>query len=269
MKNLIYQFWEGDITPGNQAGADLMYEYAQSIGVEYQFELNPTWPKDARLQRSNIAGKFKPHYGAFKPIFDTLYDQYDNILFCDTDIIPIGKENIFNEFDKVPSDLWIAEEHMGPSQRSLYKSQFGSPDIKNDKRWADIVTKNYGSRIPLDNKGRPRVFNSGVVMYSKKARIQCREKFTPFDRYCSGIAWVKLPGFYESDQNYLHAHMCAFLNWSVMPYKWNSQMFYKPETSGKNRPTMDYRTPDTQFVHLQQSDADDWDRVTTLKKAST
>lgn len=283
MKAIIYQYWEGKLTPGNKAGQELMEEYAKSIGVEYKFELNPTWPEYARINRQGL-GRFQPHFGAFKPIFDKDFDHYDYILFADTDVIPMAhsranpRKNIFAEFmgrrheqaeaGESPVDLWISEEYMMPQMRADV-SIGGDINFKNDVKWAQLMKKNYGIDVPYDSEGRPRVFNSGVVMYSARARQIAQEKFPDFRRYNHAIRSAGLTPFYGCDQPYLHAMMCKYFDWEVMPYKWNSQMFLTPGTEGDNRPTSDYRQEDTQFVHLQQRGADHWSKEKTIEVAMT
>lgn len=281
MKAIIYQFYEGQLTSGNKAGTELMAEYAEAIGVEYKFELNPSWPIDCHIQRKNI-GPYQPHYGAFKPLFDSAYDSYDYILFCDTDIIPLThsrskpRKNIFAEFmgrrhqqatmGGAPVDLWISEEYMQPFLRG--KHNMGGINNQNDMKWSALMKSQYGAEIPVDDLKRPRVFNSGVVMYSAKARLDAQKYFPDFAEYTGFCRSSGLPSFYQGDQNYLNAMMTVHLNWEIMPYIWNSQMFYAPGTSGDNRPTSDYRTDDTQFVHLQQRGADHWDKERIIRTAN-
>lgn len=253
MKNLIYQFWEGNLSTGNAAGVQLMEEYAKRIGVEYVFELNPTWPKEARVQRKNL-GRYNPHYGAFKPIFDLSFDDYDNILFCDTDVVPVDicNENIFEEFNE---EIGICEEWMQPSLRT--KHNMGGINNANDNRWYDVIQKNYGFELYRDSVGRPRVFNSGMVLYSKEGREKARQCFKDFKQYCDLMSRSGLPPFYQGDQNYLNAMLPQF-DWQLMDYKWNSQIFFKPDTNGDNRPINDYREQPC-FVHVQLRGADNYD----------
>lgn len=259
MKNLIYQFWEGTLTSGNEAGVQLMKEYADRIGVEHMFELNPSWPKDARIQRKNL-GRYNPHYGAFKFIFDTSFDDYDNIMFCDTDVVPVDglTENVFDEFKQ---EIGICEEWMQPALRS--KHNMGGINTANDNRWYDVIEKAYGYELPRDEVGRPRVFNSGMVVYSKEARQLARESLKDFKEYTDLMARSGLPPFYQGDQNYLNT-MLPLFNWQLMDYKWNSQIFFKPDTSGDNRPINDYRELPN-FVHVQLRGADHYD-INRLRK---
>ena len=253
MKALIYQFWEGKISSGNRAGVDLMEQYAKRIGVEHQFETNPSWPSDCHIQRKGL-GRYNPHYGAFKPIFDSHYDDYDYILFCDTDVVPRNtSENIFDEFGSF--DIGVCEEHMQPENRQKYN--IGGINSQNDLRWHDIIKEKYGHNMPKDDQGRHRVFNSGCVLYSKEGRNKAQSVFKDFKEYTDLMARSGMPPFYQGDQNYLNAMLPAF-DWTIMDYKWNSQIFFQPGTSGDNRPIADY-TENANFVHVQLRGADHYD----------
>ena len=258
MKTLIYQFWEGTLSSGNKAGVELMKEYAKRIGSEYQFEMNPSWP-ECRIQRKNL-GRYNPHYGAFKPLFDSAYDNYDYILFCDTDVVPrFTYQSIFGEFLQMQIDsnveIGICEEWMQPELRQKYN--IGGINNLNDNRWHDLIKREYGYDMLKDNKGRHRVFNSGCVLYSGLGRVKAQEVFVDFKQYTDLMARNGLPSFYQGDQNYLNSMLPRF-NWGIMDYKWNSQIFFQPGTSGVNRPVADY-TENANFVHVQLRGADDYD----------
>ena len=267
MKAVIYQYWSGNLTQGNEAGVKLMREYAEKIGVEYVFEKDPKWPQEAKIQTEDL-GPRAPYYGAFKPLFDSHYDTYDYILFCDTDVIPVKtgrsfpRQNIFGEFmqariDNPGLEVWISEEYMQPKLRTQHN--VGGITSEVDKAWAKSIEGILEIKLPRTEDGLIRVFNSGVVMYSAYARKLAQKSFVDFKRYTT---WCRLKGygrFYQCDQPYLHAMLeKAFSgHWGVMPYKWNSQIHHTPGTGGQNpRPVSDYRQDDTQFVHVQLSGAD-------------
>jgi hypothetical protein len=260
MKALIYQFWEGGaLSSGNQAGVDLMRIYANTIGAEYQFESDPSWPSDCRIQRKGL-GRYNPHYGAFKPLFDKAYDNYDYILFCDTDVIPRKTyQHIFGEFMHMAmtsnNEIGICEEWMQPQLRQ--DNDIGGINSANDKRWAKVIKDFYGNEVSCDEQGRPRVFNSGCVLYSGIGRATAQKVLPDFKEYTDLMQRSGLPEFYKGDQNYLNA-MLPMFNWGIMDYKWNSQIFYKPGTSGENRPISDY-TENANFVHVQLRGADHYD----------
>lgn len=279
MKAVIYQYWEGNLTEANNVGQRLMKEYADAIGVDHIFEHNPSWPREARLSRAGL-GSYQPHFGAFKPIFDSAFDNYDYILFADTDVIPVKhsrsrpRRNIFGEFlglrqsqvenNETLTDLWIAAEKDQPEIRT--QTSIGAINNANDNKWCDLIFKAYGAIMPRDQHKRPMVYNSGVVMYSARARSIFQEKMPDFKEYNNLVRQHGLHPFYGCDQPYLHAMMEACgVNWAQMPYKWNSQIYYKPGTSGDNRPISDYRQEDTQFVHVQLRGADNYSEEELLR----
>ena len=71
-----------------------MKRYAGQIGADYLFELNPRFV-------TNL-GRYSPHYGSFKPVYDKSFYKYDNVLYTDTDVFAVEglKENIFDKGDK-------------------------------------------------------------------------------------------------------------------------------------------------------------------------
>lgn len=262
MRNVIYQYWDGPITGAVKAGVAAMKQYADRIGAEYVFEDNPQW--------QTSLGKYSPHYGAFKPLFDKNYDEYDYILFADVDVFPVDdlQENVFEWFYNNPDiELGICEEWNQPDLRT--KFSIAGINSRNDLLWANIVNQRFSIDVPKTANGLLRVYNSGVVMYSKNGRVKAQEKFIPFKEYVSLINDNNLPSFYTCDQPYLHAMLeaCDF-NWTVMDYKWNSSVFYTPGTSGDKRPVTDLRDH-ASFVHVQLNgklmmDSDKLWRVTNL-----
>lgn len=263
MRSVIYQYWDGSVTPGVKAGVAAMKQYADRIGVDYVFEDNPRW-------QTNL-GKYSPHYGAFKPLFDSVYDDYDYILFVDTDVFPTKmlQENIFQQFyDQPDIELGICEEWKQPEIRT--KVNVGGINSHNDGLWAGLILNYYGTAVPRTASGHVRVFNSGVVVYSKQGRLKAQQSFVPFAKYVSIVNSNGLPAFYTCDQPYLAAMMevCKF-NYTIMDYKWNSSVYYVPGTTGDKRPVDDLRRSDTAFVHVQLNgkhhmSAETLDRVVNL-----
>lgn len=251
MKTLIYQYWDGDMTPGNAAGSILMKEYADRIGSEYIFEHNPRWQKNL--------GPYSPHYGAFKPIFDHKMSQYDYVLFADTDVIPVDdlNENIFEQFLDTSYDIGICEEYKASTTRLHTKFHINNT---NDEKWYKIVENTFSCVVQRDSMNLPRVINSGVVLYSKNGMEKFRNKYIPFQTYVNLIAKHRLPSFYQCDQPYLQLMIdYGDLDYKMMDYRWNSSVHYKPDTSGDNRPVNDFRFGKANFVHIQLRGADHFD----------
>ena len=258
MKNLIYQYWDGNITTGAKAGSENMKRYAGRIGAEYKFELNPRFV-------TNL-GTYSPHYGSFKPIYDESFHEYDNILFTDTDVFSVEglKENIFEGFT---ADIGICTEPYQPT----YRASITGPICKAmDEKWAALMKTKYGVVMPRTPEGLLKVYNSGVVMYSNKGLLNAKKNFIPFKEYVNLIKANGLSNFYTADQNYLHAMLeVAKMDYVELDSGWNSYVHYIGDANMKPRPVNDMRTETTKFVHIQLRAADHYDaekleRITNL-----
>ena len=248
--NLIYQYWDGEVRESCKAGVKAMCEYADEIGVEYIFEDNPQFLK---THFGYNFGSYSPHYGAFKPIFDESFDKYDKILFCDTDVFPVDglTRNIFDEFT---GEIGICDEPFQPQQRTITKGQITSA---RDNQWAELVKDEFGAEVPRTPDGLVRVFNTGMVLYSKEARIKARKEFCDPQKYVNLIRRSGLSAFYVCDQPYLHAMMyaCDF-DVQEMDNGWNSYIHYTRDINHEDRYLCDWRDEDTKFVHVQFAGAD-------------
>lgn len=248
MTNLIYQYWDGEMNTGAIHGAKVMEEYARRIGVEYLFEHNPRFRNDL--------GAYSAHYGQFKIIYDDFFSKYDNVLFADTDVFPIDglSEDIFAEFD---GDLGICTEPYQPEARLVSKNHINST---NDEKWAAAIKSKWGVDLPRNEKKLLKVYNSGVVLYSKTGIQKMRKEFIPFHDYVRFVQSRGLPDFYASDQGYIHAMMgITNIRYKEMDNGWNSYVHYIGDPNLKPRPINDMRTSDTKFVHVQLRGADHYD----------
>jgi len=266
MKHLIYQYYDGEILSGTKASVKLMKEYAGRIGADYIFEENPQW----LLKQNRRVGRYTPHYGQFKVVYDPFFEKYDSILFLDTDIYPVDglTENIF----EVPvKHLGICTEGLQPDLR---KKTRGNINHYSDERFASVIKNIYNKELPRRQDGLLKVYNSGVVLYTKEGREHCRKNFIKFEPFYKIVVSSGLDSFYASDQGYLHAMLkIAKIDWTELDSGWNSYVHYKPETDGPRRPVIDTRTENTKFVHIQLRAADHYDydklwRITNLEESA-
>ncbi len=256
MRNLIYQYWDGKPTQGVIAGTKAMKQYADRIGAEYLFELNPKFV-------TNL-GTYSPHYGSFKPIYTESFYKYDNVLFTDTDVFPVDglDESIFENFN---ADMGICTEPFQPKHRATLT---GNICGAMDEKWAGAIKKQWDVKMPRTEEGLLKVYNSGVVMYSNKGLLRAKEKFAPFKEYVNLVNSNGISNFYTADQNYVHAMLkVADMNYVELGIEWNSFMHYIG--GGSDRPVNDMRVENTKFVHVQLSCADHYDadtlwRITNL-----
>ena len=249
MKNLIYQYWDGNILPGVTAGSKNMKKYADRIGADYLFEHNPKFV-------TNL-GTYSPHYGSFKPIYDKNFHKYDNILFTDTDVFSVDglEENIFEDFN---AEIGICTEPFQPKQRKEVPGIISSVD---DEKWAKEVKNRWNVEMPRTEEGLLKVYNSGVVMYSNKGLLKAKKNFVPFKDYVNLINSKGIKKFYTADQNYLHAMLkVAKMDYVELDNGWNSYVHhYHTDASKKTVGVNDMRTEYTKFVHIQLRSADHWD----------
>ena len=252
MKNIIYQFWDGNVRPSVKAGVENMKKYAEYIGADYVFEDNPQWIKSLGLN----FGNYSAHYGAFKPLWNKKYRDYDNILFCDTDIFTKDNidENIFEQFN---ADIGICEEPFQPKQRTITLGRITS---EQDNKWANMVKRHYNIEVPRTIDNLVKIYNTGVVLYSQAGAEHARTKWDKFQNYVNLVQKTGLDSFYTCDQPYLHTMMFATnMNIQFMDLKWNSYIHGTKDKIQPKRRIVDHRTSDTCFVHCQFPGADNMD----------
>lgn len=258
MKNLIYQYWDGNLTSGCIAGSNNMKQYAKRIGADYVFEHNPKFV-------TNL-GQYSPHYGKLKPVFSNQYKDYDNVLYTDTDVFSVNglQENIFENFNH---EVGICTEPFQPQERSKNLSRISG---KNDELWASIIQKQWKVNMPRTSEGLLKVYNSGVILWSQQGIQKAQQKFIPFKVYVDLITAHKLPSFYTADQNYLHSMLfVANMNFIELHNGWNNYVHYTGDSNMQPRPIHDSRTFESKFVHIQLRCADNFDadklfRITNL-----
>jgi hypothetical protein len=260
-KRLIYQYWDGPISVGCRAGIENMQQYANIIGVDYRFDDNP------KYFRKQLGEKQSQYFGCFRPVFDpAIYEEYDQVLFADTDVFAIAGL-LDSIFDAYPTqDLGICTE---PMQPKLRQNTAGKITSAKDEKWAKAVASSWPLKKPIarDKDGLLKVYNTGVVLYSNNGLRKCREQFVPFKEYTAKMKSFKQDNFYTViDQPYLHAMLFVMsdLNWIEMDNGWNSYVHYCRYKEGNQviKKVNDTRDDNTNFVHVQLAGADNYDSAT-------
>lgn len=212
-------------------------DYAQRIGADYLFS----------EEEIAIRAMSKRYFGALRPLYDPHFQTYDAVLFVDMDVIPKAdlSENIFDCLD---GHIMLAEETRQPSLRMDMK---GNINAANDVKWAKVVQRVWRTKVARDAQNRPRVFNSGVVLYSAEGLRALRKILPPVLAYQLSMRLAGLPRFYRLDQNYLN----AFLHREGVDFKalsghWNAQITMLSDIDGNPR-LLDERSPDSRFFHMQ------------------
>jgi len=258
MKNIIYQYWKGPLKSGVLYSTRLMKEYADRIGADYRFDHN--------IEIASRTVDISIYYEPANPLVDKSFDVYDNVALVDIDVFPVKDltEDIFQTIGS--SDAAICTEPQQPYFRSLYNVA-GITNL-NDKKWADILKEKWNMDYSYDDKQRPLVFNTGVVILSKAGIKKIRSTWPSFQDYVDVMRKSKLPNFYNLFQDYFSAfiHKQDF-NFVKLDNGWNS--YVHKLGSHPTATVNDTRTETTKLVHVMFRTADDWSedalwRVTNL-----
>ena len=244
MKNLIYQNWSGIITNEVKVSSRHMKMYSEYVGADYRFDINPNI--------SSKLCKIPYYYECFNFLFDSSFDRYDNILVVDSDIF-VTKLKTKNIFEEEIKDIGISLELHQPELR---KKTDGKINFKNDEKWYNFLKEKYNIVLPRDNNNDLKIYNSGVVLWSRTGIEKSKKEFLPFQEYINFIKLKKLPRFYSLDQPYLHA-MIFFskLNYTELDNIWNSFVCHTRDNLG-NLVVNDDRTTNSIFVHNQLKNTD-------------
>ena len=178
MKNLVFQYY----LPFNGVGKG-------RLGDVYTEQV-PDWAKvsskmfkmyadyhgaDYILGEEATVNSISPYFEVTRIYHDTLFDQYDKVLYVDVDVIP--KNISSNIFDQPVVDVAGWPEYKNP----MFKE---SPKWKAEPALVQRY-KDFGSFIvpPKTVAGDIRMINTGVMLWSKQARLKARECFDDHDKW--------------------------------------------------------------------------------------
>lgn len=235
MKTLIYQFWKGEIPAYARLSRRLFRDYADRHGADHFFEENPTF----------FTGKYAEYYHALRPVWDEDLLGYDRVIYIDADVFP--KADASADLFTLPvNHIGMVEELAQPELRKGRKSPIRHG---NDMRWAAFGSAFFHSTPPRLADRSPRVFNSGVIVYTREGMMAARQHFPDIKAYVMAMRLAILPRFYRLDQNYLGiACFRAGMKFTPLEQRWNRIL--EQGDIGE-----DYRAreakPDTAFVHWQ------------------
>lgn len=221
MKNLVFQYYipyemnDKDIggvemPEWAHAGKRSAQTYAQMCGAEYI------------LDHERYFDHIDPRLDSTKLIFDEKWDEYDNILSIDLDMLISTKHNIF---DFIVGDVAMVHElgvHTGGPAGWLRRVM----DVPMYQR--GIIA--YGKHLFGDDwmfpkserypEERFRYLNGGLQLWSREGRQKAREHFTSIDDYVLHTRYT--------EQMYINLQLSQPVFdvveldtlWNRMPYQW-------------------------------------------------
>ena len=225
MKNVIVQYYLNYNNVGKQKNhyptegmpdwvkisSECMKKYADKVGADYFFFTD---------RQINSTSNYFEVTRFYK---DKMFDEYDKLLYCDVDVLPKNMEsNIFEEVDLVDIAGWC-EVRMP----QICVPINWSPSQGLHNRFAYFGSKLVESKR---NQGQIRMLNSGVLLWSKRARIKARENFIDHEKwfhYNNALLDSSLPptvghSSHCLDQPYLNAMFTAHgFDVNEIDMKWN------------------------------------------------
>lgn len=236
MNNIIFQYLvvnenvdkRGDIN--GRKRSDLYLEmadisrrsfeiYAKEIGCEYLYSDERVFTKGHGCAASTL-------YECLRVIYDPYFDQFDKVLFADTDIVVNTKENIFDVSDAevygvLESDIKTERGGGGYNAWDFNKDTYQDYFEKFSQHDMPMIPS-FGIGHSFDSK--LTILNTGVVVWTKEARLKARELFSNWEEWC----YPKAYGLKEhhmsicNDQPYISANLMKHnFDLESIPQMWN------------------------------------------------
>lgn len=235
MKNAIFQYMvtnpnvdkRGDIRGRNRSElytecADIsrktFEEYANIIGADHHYADTLEF-----IDTEDSTGLL---FECLRVIYDPMFDQYDKVLFADTDIGVNTEENIFDACQDADVYGVLESDILTPSGGG-----YNSWDYKQ-KTLLEFTSKFQMHGIPIVPSMPPQkpskltIMNTGVVVWEREARLRAREEFLDWKEWFNAE-----PKFHMSvmnDQPYLSGQFVKHdFEIGCLPQKWNDSPHYK------------------------------------------
>lgn len=168
-------------------------------------------------------------YECLRVIYDPMFDKYDNVLFVDTDIVVNTTKNIFDECCLGAEVYGVLESDIVTSNGGGYNSWDYKESTYND--FCSKFNMHNCPILPTLPPSRPSkltILNTGVVIWTKEARLRAREEFDSWEDWC-----YSKPSFHMSimnDQPYISAQLGKHeFDLECLGQEWNDSPHYNTE----------------------------------------
>jgi len=197
--------------------------YADKIGVEHIYS-------DERVHTKGHECSTSLLHECLRIIYDPMFDEYDDLLFADTDIVVNTEDNIF-ELCNTGADVYgVLESDFVTHSGGGYNAW----DNKNSDAWRDIQLKwkaNDCPIVPTSPPNRPSkvtMMNTGFMVWTKEARLRARELFGSWEEWCYGEPIVHMCA--TNDQPYISANLMKHgFKIGTIDTTWNDSPHYATE----------------------------------------
>ena len=205
----------------SRASADSFAAYADLIGVDHYYTEEQVYTKGDDRPLSLM-------FECLRVIYDPMFDQYDKVLFADTDIIVNTTENIFDQCED--GEVWgVLESDFVTNSGGGYNVWDYGGEAWG--KWYDKFSQHEIPLVPVFSKVRPSritILNTGIVVWSREARLRAREVFMDWQEW----AYAK-PAYHLSimnDQPYISGQLMKHdFDLVTLDQTWNDSPHYDDE----------------------------------------
>jgi len=266
MKNIIFQYMitnaetdkrgkvpqypQGTRAELYRKTADLSAEsfriYADKIGAQHHYSTKQVFTEGQ-------TGSTVLLFECLRMIYDTLYDEYDKVLFADTDIICNTEENIFDVVEDGIDVTGVFESDIQTSKGGGYNTW-----DYNEEIYKQLKEKYERSNIPIVPTKPPNrfskvtTFNTGVLVWTKEARLKARECFDSWLDYMKDGDEHGDPFWLNNDQPYISGQLVKHgFNIQSIDQKWNDTPTHWDDDRGYDMNFLHYTGGGNKVVMLE------------------
>ena len=225
-------------------------EYARDIGVHHQYSTKQVFT-------AGKTGSTVLLFECLRIIYDPIYDRYDKIAFIDSDIICNTRENIFDQTNGYDV-TGVFESEIRSGTDGGYNTWDYSDKIKKQ-----LITKYERNGIPIvptESPYRPScvtTFNTGVLVWTKEARLKARECFDDWYEYMADGDKHGDPFWLNNDQPFISGQLTKHgFNIRSIDQKWNDTPTHWKDDRGYDMNFLHYTGGGNKVVMLDDYEAD-------------
>lgn len=190
-------------------------DYAEKIGCEHQYSKKQVFTK-------NFNGSTVLLFECLRMIYDPIYDKYDKVAFIDSDIICNTEENIFDQCGDYEV-TGVLESEIVSDSNGGYNGWDYNPIVRDQ-----LFAKYKRTGIPIVATKPPyrpscvTTFNTGVLVWTKEARLKAREVFDPWYNYMMDGDEHGDHFWLNNDQPFISGQLMKHdFNWQSIDQTWN------------------------------------------------
>lgn len=191
-------------------------------------------------------------FECLRMIYDPLYDDFDKVAFIDTDIICNTEENIFDQTNGYDV-TGVFESEIRTEKDGGYNTWDYSDKIK--KQLTEKYKRNNIPLVPTESPYRPScitTFNTGVLVWTKEARLKAREEFDDWYDYMQDGDKHGDPFWLNNDQPFISGQLTKHgFNIQSIDQTWNDTPTHYKDERGYNQNFLHYTGGGNKVVMLK------------------